>query len=195
MARKTTAKAEEKKIVEPEVIEVETKLETEAEVETRPEKKAKVEKKTFAANDGIKCSSIRQGNLFFTGAKSGMTYVWSCFGDIVDIEYRDLVAAIQSRSSYVYDPFFIIDDEDFIAEFSELKKFYDEKYAMKDLRGVLNLSVADMKREIAVLPEGAKQSLRSIASTVIQNGEIDSYSRVKAIDEALGTQFLLLYMQ
>jgi hypothetical protein len=51
-----------------------------------------------------------------------------------------------------------------------------------------------MASEIEKLPEGAKQSLRSIASTAIQNGEIDSFSKVKAIDEALGTQ-LSLYMK
>ena len=193
MARKTTAKAEEKKIVEPEVVEAEVDVKTE--VEVKPEKKTKVEKKKFEANDGVACSSIFPGRLFMTGDKSGMDYAWTRYGDVVDVEYRDLVSAVQARSTFIYKPFFVIEDDDFIAEFPQLKKFYDEKYAMKDLRGVLKLSVADMKREIAVLPEGARQALRSIASTAIQNGEIDSYSKVKAIDEALETQFVLLYMQ
>ena len=193
MARKTTAKAEEKKIIEPEVVEAEVDVETE--VEVKPEKKTKVEKKKFEANDGVACSSIFPGKLFMTGDKSGMDYAWTRYGDIVDVEYRDLVSAVQARSNYIYKPFFIIEDEDFIAEFPQLKRFYDEKYAMKDLRGVLNLNVSEMKREIAELPDGARQALRSIASTAIQNGDIDSYSRVKAIDEALETQFVLLYMQ
>ena len=192
MARKTTAKAEETKVVEPEVIETET--EAEVKTEPKPEKKAKAEKKSFAANEGVTCRSIRQGKLFMTGDKSGMTYVWNGYGDVIDVEYRDLVSAIQSRSPFVYNPFFIIENDDFIAEFSQLKTFYDEKYAMMDLRGVLKLNAPEMAREIEKLPEGAKQSLRSIASTAIQNGEIDSISKIKAIDEALGTQ-LSLYMK
>ena len=202
MARKATTKAVEKKVVEPEVVETKEEVREEVKEEIKeevkeapkPEKKVKVEKKTFAQNDGIRCRSMFQGRLFMNGDKSGMTYSFNTYGDVVDVEYRDLVSAIQSKSSFIYIPYIIVEDDDFIAEFSQLKKFYEEKYAMMDLRGILNLSTDAMRREIEKLPDGAKLALRSIASTAIQDGELDSISKIKAIDDVLGTQ-LSLYMK
>lgn len=156
--------------------------------DTRTEKK----KKTYEPSDGIACRSITQGMLFMDGEKTNITYSWSDYGDVTDVEYRDLVAAIHSKSSYIYNPFIIIDDEDFIAEFPQLDKFYSDRYSMRDLKAILFLDVNKMVAEISNLPSGAKNSLKTIASTCIREGEIDSVRKIKAIDEVFGTQLFIL---
>lgn len=149
-------------------------------------------KKKYNPDDGIMCRSITVGGLWLDGVKSGNVYRWVEYGDETEVEYRDLVAMIRSRSNYIYAPTFIIEDEEFVSEFPQLKKFYDEQYSIADLRGVLNLPVNSMIETIKTLPPGAASSLKNIASTAIVNGTLDSVKKIKALDEYFGTELNLL---
>ena len=48
-----------------------------------------------------------------------------------------------------------------------------------------------MKKSIASLPEGAKDSIKTIAATMVDNGTLDSVRKVKVLDEIFGTEMLL----
>lgn len=149
-------------------------------------------KRTFDPNEGIPCRSVTHGKLFVNGVKTGMKYVFYDYDDVSDIEYRDLVGLIRSRDKAVYNPRFIIMDEDFIAEYPTLKKFYDEHFSVRNIKDILALPDYQMKEEISKLPKGAVDSLKSIAVNQIVSGEIDSVRKIKALDEAFGTDLSLL---
>ena len=149
-------------------------------------------KKKVDAEDGILCRSVTVGGLCLTGIKSGMFYRWTEYGDETEVEYRDLAGMVRTKSPYIYNPYFIIDDEDFVAEFPQLKKFYDESYSITDLESILNLSVSDMVANINQLPNGAKETIKNIASTQIAEGRLDSVKKIKALDEIFGTELNLL---
>lgn len=149
-------------------------------------------KRTFDPNEGIPCRSVTHGKLFVNGVKTGMKYVFYDYDDVSDIEYRDLVGLIRSRDKAVYNPRFIIMDEDFIAEYPTLKKFYDEHFSVRNIKDILTLPDYQMKEEISKLPKGAVDSLKSIAVNQIVSGEIDSVRKIKALDEAFGTDLSLL---
>jgi hypothetical protein len=174
MQKKTVTVAEEVQPVEEKIIE---------------EKKVK---KEFSQSDGIQCHSVVQGGLYFVGDKTGMLYSFSDYGDITDIEYRDLVAAIRTKSGYVFNPYFIVDDEDFIAEFPALKKFYEDQISVKDLKNILNMPVDEMIDAIKKLPPTAIDSLKKIAATQVGNGKLDSVKKIKALDELFGTDLNLI---
>lgn len=183
MPRKaTTTKSSTVKEETPKVVETKT----EVEVETKPTKK------TFDPNDGILCRSVTHGKLFVDGIRTGMKYTFLDYDDESDIEYRDLVALVRARDKSVYNPRFIIMDEDFIAEYPTLKKFYDEHFSTKNIKEILDMPDYQMKEEIAKLPKGAVDSLKSIAVNMIVSGEIDSIRKIKALDEAFGTDLSLL---
>lgn len=150
------------------------------------------EKRVFAQDEGITCRSVTVGDLWYDGPKSHITYNWVDYGDENEVEYRDLAASVRSRSKYIFGPHFVIDDEDFIEEFPQLKKFYEEQYTVDDLMGVLKLNVADMVATIETLPQSAVNSLKSIASTQVANGQLDSVKKIKALDEVFGTELNLL---
>lgn len=152
----------------------------------------KVEKKKFNPEDGISCRSVTVGDLWYEGTKSHNVYNWVDYGDENEVEYRDLAALVRSRSNYVYGPLFVIEDEEFIAEFPQLQKFYDEQYTVDDLKGVLKLSVNDMVNTIKTLPQSAVNSLKNIASTQVASGQLDSLKKIKALDEIFGTELNLL---
>ena len=150
------------------------------------------QKRKFKNDDGVLCRSITVGGLYLDGVKSGNFYSWVDYGDEVDVEYCDLVAMIRGKSKFVFAPLVIIDDDDFIEEFPQLKKFYDDQYTVKDLEGILDLKPNDMIATIKTLPKGALNSLKSIASTRISEGRLDSMTKIKALDEFFNTNLALI---
>lgn len=152
----------------------------------------KVEKRVFKESEGIPCRSITQGGLYMEGAKTKMRYEWSDYGDITYVEYADLASATRVRSSYVFGPLFMIDDDDFIEEFPQLKKFYTENYSISDLEVILSYPVDRMVEEIQALPKSAIESIKVLAASSINDGSLDSVSKIKALDELFGTKLSLL---
>ena len=170
-------------------------LETESVEEPVVEKVTpkKAEKKKYALTDGIPCRSITQGGLYMHGIKSDIAYKWSNDGDVKEVEYQDLVAAVRSSVSYVMKPYFIIEDKEFVSQFPQLNQVYDSMYSIRDLRSViLDLSPNMMKSTILSLPDGAKESIKHMASEMISNGSLDSVKKIKILDEIFDTKFMLM---
>lgn len=161
-------------------------------VEIEEEKVIKKGKKVFKDTDTVKCVSITPGELGMTGVKTNIGYRWTGRGDIVDVEYQDLVAAIRLNKTHIYKPYFVISDEDFIAQFPQVEKVYASMFSYKDLTDVLKLDPERMRSAILSLPEGAKNSIKSIASSLISNGTLDSIARIKVLDEIFDTKFMLM---
>ena len=149
-------------------------------------------RRKFDAEDGILCHSITQGKLFVEGKKSGNIYEFEAYGVDMEIEYQDLAYLARVKSDMIFAPYLVIDDDDFIEEFIQVKKFYDESYTMNDLQNILNLPVKNMVSAIAALPESAKSTLKNIASTMISDGSMDSVKRIKALDEVFETDLEFL---
>ena len=169
-----------------------TKAETVTETQEIVTETPAPKKKKFNADDPIMCRSVTVGGLWHVGIKSGNIYRWVAYGDENEVDYQDLVALVRQRSNYIYKPYIVVDDNDFIEEFPQLKQFYTEQYTVDDLKGVLKLRPNDMIATIDTLPKGAKETLKSIASTMISRGELDSVRTIKALDDYFGTELSLL---
>ena len=149
------------------------------------------EPKKFNQNDGVLCRSITQGSLFCDG-KSGITYEFVDYGDETEIQYGDLSAAVKAKAKYIFAPSILVLDEDFINEFPQLKRFYDEVYTVGDLKKVLDMPIDEMVNTIKNLPHTVYESLKTIAATQVYNGELDSVKKIRALDEVLGVDLSLL---
>lgn len=169
---------------------------------TKPEKPVKkVEKKVeqtkkYNPEDLIPCRSLTSGQLFLNGERSRLVYQWADYGDVVDVEVRDLDFLIKSnRNVNIYGPRFIIQDDEFVSQYPELVKFYSTVFSIKDLMDIVDLPIPQMRREIEGLPETAKNNFKNILSTMIDNHTLDSVQKIKFLDEILGTQLLLTLVQ
>ncbi len=152
----------------------------------------KPKKKVFDQSEGIRCRSVVQGGLHMEGLKTQMLYTWEDYGDISEVEYRDLAAAARTKSKFVYNPWFIIEDEDFLAEFPQIKKFYDDSHSVKELKEILQMPVDRMVKTINELPSSVIETLKSIAAKQVSTGQIDSVRKIKALDEIFGTDLNLI---
>lgn len=155
-----------------------------------PKKEPK--KKKFEQTDFIMCRSVTTGGLFMEGSKTKQLYQWNDYGDESEVEYRDLVAEVRLKSDFVFAPRFIVENEDFVEEFPQLKQFYSQYLSVKDLREILELPISQMAKKITELPKGAKESLRSIAASMVSSGAIDSVSKIKKLDELFDTDMEFL---
>ena len=193
MAQSMTKKAKSTVKAEP-VINVEEVVIEEEIVEEVPVVKEELVAKTpkkFEAMDGVWCRSIVDGVLVMEGIKSKNFYKWADTNDVAEVEYQDLVSAVRSNTSYVFAPHFIIEDEDFLAQFPQVQKVYDSMYTTSDLKEILKLPVAAMMKEIEALPNGSKDNLRDIAGKMVLNGQLDSVNKIKALDDYYHTNFLV----
>ena len=149
------------------------------------------ENKKFKPNDLIKCKSITNGELLFVGEKSKILYKWADYGDVEEVEYKDLIYAMRMRSKVLLLPRIVVLDDDFVKQNKDLDALYKTMYGKGDLIKLLNLDINSFKAALATLPEGVCDALKGLASTMIANGTLDSINKIKALDEAFGTELLL----
>lgn len=188
MKNKKTSSAETQQNVVSEAI-AET-IVVDEEVNTATKEKAE---RKYSDTEGVRCRSIAPGKLYMTGIKSRIVYRWANDGDVVEVEYQDLVAAVRSNTSYITKPFLIIEDEDFVNKFPQVAKIYETLYSIGDLRSVLlDLRPNEMKATILSLPAGAQDSIKHLASQMISNGMLDSVQKIKILDQIYGTELMLM---
>lgn len=174
--------------------EVETNVIEEVAVEekaNKPKKPAVKEAKKYAPNDMVPCRSITYGELLLPGTKSKILYTWANYGDTTEVEFQDLQALKSTRSSYIFKPRFIIEDEELVEQWkNDLGNIYDDIIAI-DVEAIFNLPANQLKAKLKKAPAGIQQAVKNVAGEKIMNGSLDSLAKIKAIDEILGTDLKL----
>lgn len=177
MAKKTEDKELEKGTVEGKATEKEA-----------PKKKAV---RKFAPDELIPCRSITYGELLLTGTKSKLLYSWSNYNDVTEVEFQDLQALKSKKSSYIFRPRFIIEDEELVEQWGkDLNSMYKGIVEI-DAEEMLKLPVNRLKAQLRKAPKGVQQAVKNLAGEQIMNGSLDSLAKIKAIDEILGTDLKL----
>lgn len=175
--------ATKKEIIVEEVEEVKT---TKTESKKTPRK--------YAPDDLIACRSLTFGELLLSGTKSKLLYSWANYGDVTEVEFQDLQALKSTRSSYLFKPRFVIEDEELVEQWG--KDFADmySNVTNVDVEDLFKLPLNQFKSKLKKAPRGVQQAVKNIAGDKILNGSLDSLAKIKAIDEILGTE-LKLYIQ
>lgn len=198
----TTKRTTKKKVVEPVVEQkvevVEPAAETVAEV-PQPEVAPEPPKRTirgmqYAPNELIPCRSVCSGELVFIGPKTRIPYDWAASGDIVYMEYQDVLAAVVSRSKYVFKPWFIVEDEMLLDDprWSEVKRLYDSMYKLGDARQIVDMPTSEFEAAFLKLPMAMKNAVKSEIATRIADGTFDSIQKVRIVDEVCKTDLALM---
>jgi hypothetical protein len=124
---KTVKKDEANKAVESAVAITDEIITDEPIENTVVDEVEEVKPRTFEATDLIDCISNYVGATFVYGEKSKETYEFEAQGVTVGVQYCDLVYMVNSHSSYLFEPFIIVKDDDFVNKYPKLKEFYNSK--------------------------------------------------------------------
>lgn len=148
--------------------------------------------RTYNPSDVIPCHSIVGGYVNFLGKKTGTVYSWYDNGDISNIEYQDLRAAMLSKSPYIFGPIIVVDDEELLElpEWKAVKELYEQMYSVDDLTKIFDLPVNQMADVVRQLPTGVKRTLITLAKTMVDDGRLESIKKIKTLDKELGTDLL-----
>ena len=156
--------------------------------ETKPKKAAAKEARKYAPGDMIPCRSITYGELLLPGPKTRLLYTWANYDDVTEVEFQDLQALKSTRSTYLFKPRFIIEDEELVEQWkNDFGKMYDE-IATINVEELFKLPANQLKAKLKKAPSGIQQAVKNVAGEKIMNGSLDSLAKIKAIDEILGTQ-------
>lgn len=148
----------------------------------------------FAPDDMITCRSVTYGELLLTGVKSRLLYTWANYNDTTEVEYQDLQALKSTKSSYLFKPRFVIEDEELVEQWSkDLGDMYKNIVDI-DVEDLFKLPLNQFKSKLKKSPKGVQQAVKNLAGEKILNGSLDSLAKIKAIDEILGTD-LKLYIK
>lgn len=152
----------------------------------------KVNKAKHDPSELVRCRSVRFGELRLIGPKTQMPYSWANEGDIREVEYQDLVSWRALHSSYLFDPMIIIEDEDICEEWkADLGKLY-AKVQEVDLKEMFKLPYRQFMAQLNKLPESMKSSVQNMAYAMVQDGTLYDLRIIKGIDEALGTELVMM---
>ncbi len=155
-------------------------------------KPKKVNKPKHDPSELISCRSVRFGELRLIGPKTRMPYSWANEGDYRDVEYQDLVSWKALHSPYLYEPMIIIEDEDIREEWhADLGKLYDELEEV-DLKAMFKMPMRQFVSQLKKLPDGMKTTVQNMAYAGIKDGSLYDLRIIKAIDEHLGTELMMM---
>ena len=176
-----------------------TKTKTTEDIEVMPQeqpttKKAAPAKKKFDQNEEILCRSITSGTLVMKGRKTGTLYKWGGYGDMVYVQFGDLQTAKLARLRFVYDPMFIIEDEDLLNQWSDVRDVYDSRVGIDDIKKLIGLSEDQLKAVVGKLSAGAKRNVANLAADAVRSGMLDSVRTIRVLDSILGTELIDLAM-
>lgn len=153
--------------------------------------KSKKEIRKFSQDDLIKCVSVTSGELLLEGKKTGTLYSWADYKDIHEVAYGDLLSLKLSHSHYLYDPLFLIEDENLLEQWKDVHEVYRQVIQISDINNLFNYSLNDFVSELKKLPIGLKESVCTLAAEKIADGSFDSINKIKAMDEIFGTELML----
>ena len=188
-------KTQASKLTDEDIEIIKTKLSITEEIKhvVKPEKIVKpVEPRKFQADDAIPCRSVTAGELILIG-KSGTYYSWADAGHTIDVRYDDIIQLKFSRSSQLYFPRFIIEDEELLedARFADIKDLYNKIYSA-DIEELLNLSNEQFVEILSKAPTGLKNAIKVTVATRFEEGTFDSLQKVQAVEQICGAEILNL---
>jgi hypothetical protein len=152
----------------------------------------KVNKVKHDPSELILCRSVRFGELRLIGPKTRMPYSWANEGDMREVEYQDLMSWRALHSRYLFEPMIIIEDEDICEEWkADLGELY-ESLQQIDLKAMFKLPYKQFVAQLKKLPDGMKSTAQNMAYSMIQDGTLYDLRVIKAIDEILGTELIMM---
>lgn len=148
----------------------------------------KAEPKKYGMSDYITCKSVRYGKLSYIAKKSGMLYEWSDFGDICEVEYGDLLALKASKSVFLYEPWFIILDDELAKQWNltSLYSYFEELEEAEEF--ISTVSASELRKRLMSAPKGYKDIILYTAGRMVREHRLDSISTIRAIDDVMHTK-------
>ena len=154
-------------------------------MDNKQDKKRKVNK-----DDEVVCKNITNGTLVYVSKKTGAVWEMEGYGATEIFDVAELVTMKASYSRILTEPWMVIEDDDVI-DYLGLRNIYDKiSVPLTEIDSFFDKPVTKMEKALAVAPNGIKTLIASRAITLINEGKLDSVSKIKLIEKTLNIELL-----
>jgi uncharacterized protein YozE (UPF0346 family) len=128
-----------------------------------------------------------QGRLIYKSVRTHETFVWDTFGDMQEIELRELRSAKSSAKTFFQNNWFMFsDDYAWVIDYLGVKASYKHAISLEQFDDLFKKSSADIEKTVSKLSPGQKKSVAYRARQLILTEEIDSRKTISALEKSLG---------
>ena len=126
------------------------------------------------------------GILTYVSPRNKEEFHWNEFGDVQDIELKELRSIKSTNKGFYEKNYFLFDDEySWVIQYLGVSKYYDNSLSADGFEEIFSATPAEIKKIVAGLPTGQRKSVALAAKSKIASGEIDSFKIIKALEEGL----------
>lgn len=131
------------------------------------------------------------GVLVYQSSRSGELFTWDMFGSEQEMSLAELRNAKNSSKAFFINNWFMFDDEfAWVIDYLGMRQYYKHFVSIDKFDDIFKQTPAQVKKTIAELSKGQKQTVAYRASELIKTGEIDSIKLISALEAALGVELI-----
>lgn len=136
----------------------------------------------------VECRNGTASNLIYKSTLNpGYTVEWEAFGDVQEMEYRELVSMRGNQRRFFEENWILIDDPAIIKKLG-VERYYKNSLTTDNFNDVFTMPADEIKKIVPTLPGGTKDAIASEAKKKIETGELDSRSAIKALEDSLSVE-------
>jgi len=132
----------------------------------------------------VECKSGVVGPLIYCDKQTGATVEWSEFGEVQEMEYRELVSMRASQRRFFENNWILIEDAEVLKKLG-VERFYKNALTTENFDKVFSMNAAEIKATVPGLSSGTKDAIKAKAILKIKDGTFDSRSAIAALGEVL----------
>ena len=177
------------KITDTETIESEVQTEQTTEAASVRKKRKPIVAKDIDPNQYVTVRNGFQGTLVYRSSRTGERFVWDEFGSEQEMELMELKNAKSSHKGFFINNWFMFDEE-WIIDYLGVRQFYKHALTIDHFDDIFSKKPSEIKKIISELSEGQKRSIAYRAKELIAAKEIDSLSKITALEGSLGIELI-----
>ncbi len=142
-------------------------------------------------NEPILVRNGYHGILVYVSPRTKEEFIWSEFGDVQEMELKELRNVKNTHKSFFENNYFLFDDEySWVIKYLGVSKYYEHAISVDGYDELFNKTPDEIKIVIGEMSEGQKKSLLYCAQEKIASGEIDSIRVIRALEDGLGVHLI-----
>lgn len=132
-----------------------------------------------------------QGKLIYISPRTKEVFSWDSFGEMQEIELRELRNAKSSQKAFFMNNWFMFDEDyEWVIDYLGVRKFYENALSLDEFDSLFDLSPAKMADVISKLSSGQKKSVAYKAKQMVAEGKIDSNRVITTLEKMLGVELV-----
>ncbi len=136
----------------------------------------------------VEVVNFTSGGLFYRSPKSGREWDMCEFGSSDFMSVDELKTMLSAHPKFLREPWLLVMDTE-VVEYLQLSKLYEQIHMPEEVDRLFFLPIEKLKAVLENAPNGMKPLLVGRARALIESGQLDSNSYIKAIEKIFDITF------